>query len=167
MRWKFLASVMTLKKTCMLLQWKDVGKKVWLTLCVVEWKAESDVIGWEIAIGKERDEFKSCQWEKTEWFHTVDGQIMQTLDTFSHAPPPPQISKLFSTSKGWDGWTKEINPHSMTCHAHVVNFDIWGWGCQPNLSSRFDYFFIVYLRISTVCWGMFKPCNSGKIHHHY
>ena len=44
--------------------------------------------------------------------HTVDGQIIQTLDNF--IPRAPQISKLFSSSKGWDGWTKQIKPHSMT-----------------------------------------------------
>ena len=49
---------------------------------------------------------------------TVDGQIIQTLDNF--IPRAPQISKLSSSSKGLDGWTKQIKPHSMTRHAHVV-----------------------------------------------
>ena len=49
---------------------------------------------------------------------TVDGQIIQTLDNF--IPRAPQISKLLSSSKGWDGWTKQIKPHSMTYHAHIL-----------------------------------------------
>ena len=35
--------------------------------------------------------------------HTVDGQHIQTLDNFISRAR--QISKLFSSSKGWDGWT--------------------------------------------------------------
>ena len=52
------------------------------------------------------------------YLHTVDGQIIQTLDNF--IPRAPQISKLLSSSKGWDGWTKQIKPHSMTYHAHIL-----------------------------------------------
>ena len=50
-------------------------------------------------------------WQHYAW-DTVDGQIIQTLDNF--IPRAPQISKLFSSSKGWDGWTKQIKPRSMT-----------------------------------------------------
>lgn len=28
--------------------------------------------------------------------------------------------KLFSSYKGWDGWTRKINPPNMTCPAHLV-----------------------------------------------
>ena len=58
-------------------------------------------------------------------WHTVSGQNIQTLDKLFLPRPPkfpptsPQISKLFSFSKGLDGWTKEITPpqHDMwrTC----------------------------------------------------
>ena len=45
-------------------------------------------------------------------------KLFKPWTTLFPAPPPTQISKLFSSSKGWDGWTKEIKPHSMTCHPH-------------------------------------------------
>ena len=40
---------------------------------------------------------------------------VHTLDNFN--PPHPQISQFWTSSKGWDGWTKQINPpqHQMSC----------------------------------------------------
>ena len=49
----------------------------------------------------------------------IDGQNIQTQDNYApHAPKKNQI--VCSSSKGWDWWTKEINPPSMTYHAQVV-----------------------------------------------
>ena len=63
--------------------------------------------------------------------------------------PAPQISKLFSSSKGWDGWTKEIKPHSMTCHAHFVckrgfqsNLFLKDWIFCPSAESTISEYIV-------------------------
>lgn len=43
---------------------------------------------------------KHYTWKKIA--HTVDGHNIQILDNFT--PEAPQISNLFCSSKGWDGW---------------------------------------------------------------
>ena len=92
---------------------------------------------------------------------TVDGQIIQTLDNF--IPRAPQISKLLSSSKGWDGWTKtnQTPQHDISAHT-FFNFDMWGRGCLPIFSSRFEYF--VHLRSRKVgcLWDASILCRKKR-----
>ena len=72
-------------------------------------------------------------------------KLFKPLDNF--IPRAPQISKLFSSSKGWDGWTKQIKPpqHDIS-RTRSLTLTFGGRGCRPILSSRFEYF--VHLTVS-------------------
>ena len=59
-----------------------------------------------------------CRWTK----YSNPGQFY---------PPRPQISKLFSSSKGLDGWTKEMDPSSMTCHTRRLTLTFGDGGAAP------------------------------------
>ena len=74
---------------------------------------------------------------------TVDGQNIQTLDNFTHNAP--QISKLLSSSKGWDGWTKEIEPpkHDMS-RTRCLTLTFGDEGVMPIFSSGFEYILSIY-----------------------
>ena len=51
--------------------------------------------------------FRDSRWTK----YSNPGQLY---------PPRPPNFKVVFFFQGWDGWTKQIKPHSMTGHAHVL-----------------------------------------------
>ena len=82
--------------------------------------------------------YKSCP---NNW-NTVDGQNIQTLDNFN--PPHPQISKFWTSSNGWDGWTKQINPPNIKCHARLLEHWHLGSGVACHSSSQGLYILSTY-----------------------
>ena len=58
----------------------------------------------------------------------------ETLDNFD--PPHLQISKFSTSSKGWDGWTKQIKPPKIKCHARLLEHWDLGSGVACHSSSK-------------------------------
>ena len=60
------------------------------------------------------------------------------------SPAPPKFQSCFLLPRVETGGQNKSNPTAWHKAHTFFNFDIWGRGCRPILSSRFEYF--VHLR---------------------
>ena len=79
-------------------------------------------------------------------------QNIQTLDNFN-PPPHPQISKFWTSSKGWDRWAKQINPPNIKCHARLLEDWHLGSGVACHSSSQGLNILSIYcMSLHMHCW---------------
>ena len=80
------------------------------------------------------------------------------------SPAPPKFQSCFLLPRVETGGQNKSNPTAWHVTHTFFNFDIWGRGCRPILSSRFEYF--VHLRSGNVgcLWDASILCRkNGKI----
>ena len=82
------------------------------------------------------------------------------------SPAPPKFQSCFLLPRVETGGQNKSNPTAWHKAHTFFNFDIWGRGCRPILSSRFEYF--VHLRYHTTEWSIYfrmynehRPCATS------
>jgi len=77
------------------------------------------------------------------------------------SPAPPKFQSCFLLPRVETGGQNKSNPTAWHITHTFFNFDIWGRGCRPILSSRFEYF--VHLRSRNVgcLWDASILCRKN------
>ena len=77
------------------------------------------------------------------------------------SPAPPKFQSCFLLPRVETGGQNKSNPTAWHKAHTFFNFDIWGRGCRPILSSRFEYFVHLQSRNVGCLWDASILCRKN------